>query len=141
MPETQFEALRLELLKRGIAPLYAGRTIEELEEHYADLEAAALTAGRTPSEAAAIARELLGSEEAIVSAALLHPELLAWSKRWPRTAHCLQSAAAIGALPGVPLIYCIEHRPELTRWSTSLGAATILVSGVLTVLDWLLVVH
>lgn len=141
MLEARLDALRLELLQNGIAPLYAERTIEELEAHYLDLEAAALAAGRTPLEAAAIAREALGANEAIVSAAVLRPALLAWSKRWPRVAHCLESAAAMSALPGLPFAYCIEHRPELARWSTSLGVATILVSGVLTVLDWLLMAH
>ena len=45
MPDAQFEALRLELLTSGVAPLYVERTIVELGEHYADLESAALAAG------------------------------------------------------------------------------------------------
>ena len=45
MPDEQFESLRLELLRSGVAPLYVERTILELGEHYADLESAALAAG------------------------------------------------------------------------------------------------
>ena len=54
---------------------------------------------------------------------------MAFSARHPRVAHCLQSAATIGTLPGVPLLFCIEHRPELARWGAALGMATFLVAG------------
>lgn len=38
----QFEALRLELLRSGAAPVHVERTLLELTEHYADLAADAL---------------------------------------------------------------------------------------------------
>jgi hypothetical protein len=53
-------------------------------------------------------------------------------------AHCLHSAATIGSLPGLPLLFCIEHRPELTRWSLSLGIAATLMGSVLAALNWLI---
>jgi hypothetical protein len=53
-------------------------------------------------------------------------------------AHCVHSAATIGAIPGLPLVYCLEHRPELARWGASLGIATALVSAVLSALEWLI---
>ena len=74
----------------------------------------------------------------LVSAILAHPELLTFSTRWPRVAHCLHSAATLGTLPGLPLLYCIEHRPELARWGVSLGIATTLMGGVLAALNWLI---
>ena len=139
MPDGQFESLRLELLRRGVAPLYVDRTIVELREHCADLESSARSAGYSAEEAALVARNMLGSDRAIAAAVVAQPALLSFSTRWPRVAHCLQSAAAIGTLPGLPLLYCIEHRPELARWTVALGVATTLMGSVLAALNWLIV--
>jgi hypothetical protein len=139
MPDERFEALRLELRKGGVAPVYIERTILELNEHYADLESAALAAGQSPAEAAQTARTALGNERAIAVAILARPELLAFSARWPRVAYYLQSAATIGTLPGLPLVFCIEHRPELARWGAALGVAATLVASILAGLDYLIV--
>jgi hypothetical protein len=140
MRDARLEALRLELLRGGVNPLYVDRTIVELGEHYADLESAALAAGQTPAEAARSAAAALGNQGELVAAILARSELLTFRTRWPRVAHCLQSAAAIGTLPGLPLLYCIEHRPELARWSAAIGAATALMGSVLAALNWLIVV-
>jgi hypothetical protein len=139
MPDARFESLRLELLRSGVAPVYVERTIVELGEHYDDLESAGLAAGLGAEEAARIARATLGNERQIAAAVLARPELLTFSTRWPRLAHYLQSAATIGTLPGLPLLYCIEHRPQLARWSVALGVATTLMGSMLTVLSWLIV--
>jgi hypothetical protein len=138
MRDQRLESLRLELLRSGVTPLYVERTIEELEDHYVDLESAAIACGLSPEEAARSARDALGNERVLVSAILAHPELLTFSTRWPRVAHCLHSAATLGTLPGLPLLYCIEHRPELARWGVSLGIATTLMGGVLAALNWLI---
>jgi hypothetical protein len=140
MPDLEFEALRLELRKCGVVPVYVERTIVELGEHYADLEAAALAAGQSAEEAARTARTALGSERAIAAAILARRELLTFSARWPRVANCLHSAATIGTIPGLPLLFCIEHRPELARWGVSLGLATTFMGGMLATLNWLIVV-
>lgn len=140
MRDEPLESLRLELLRGGVNPLYVDRTIVELGEHYADLESAARAAGQTAAEAARSAAAALGDERELVAAVLARSELLTFRTRWPRVAHCLQSAAAIGALPGLPLMFCIEHRPELARWSAAVGAATALMSSVLAALNWLIVV-
>jgi hypothetical protein len=139
MPDARFESLRLELLRSGVAPAYVERTIVELGEHYDDLESAGLAAGLGAEEAARIARATLGNERQIAAAVLARPELLTFSTRWPRLAHYLQSAATIGTLPGLPLLYCIEHRPQLARWSVALGVATTLMGSMLSVLSWLIV--
>jgi hypothetical protein len=133
MPEPRFEALRLELRKGGVAPHYIDRTITELAEHYSDLERAAFARGCSADEAAATARALLGDERTIAAAVLRRPELLAWSARHPRLAY-------YGALPGAPLMYCIEHRPELARWGASLGVATAIMAVMWTALNWLIFV-
>ena len=140
MRDAQFESLRLELLRSGVTPGYVERTILELGEHYLDLESAALAAGFSADEAARVAWDTLGNERAIAAAILAHPELLTFSTRFPRVAHCLQSAVAIGTLPGLPLMFCIEHRPELARWGAALGLAATLMGSVLAALNWLIVV-
>jgi hypothetical protein len=140
MPDPQLEALRLELLRGGVAPAYVERTIAELGDHLCDLEAAARASGCSDEEAARIARATLGDQRAIAAAVLSRRELLDWSVRYPRVTHCLQSAVTIGTLPGVPLMFCIEHRPELARWAGALSVATILVGSVLTGLNWLILV-
>jgi hypothetical protein len=137
MPE-QFEALRLELRKRGVAPLYVERTVSELTAHLADLESAARDAGLDDAEAERVARATLGDDRTIAAAVLGRPELLAWSTRYPRVAYCLQSAATIGTLPGLPLVYCIEHRPELARWGAALGIAVTIVGSLMAGLNALI---
>ena len=139
MRNGQLESLRLELLRCGVTPFYVDRTIAELGEHYADLETAALDAGLSAEEAARSASSALGNERAIVAAILARPELLTFSTRWPRVAHYLNSAATISTLPGLPLMFCIEHRPELARWGAALSVAATLMGGVLAVLNWLIV--
>jgi hypothetical protein len=139
MPDARFESLRLELLRRGVAPTYVERTILELGEHLDDLEQAARAAGLNAAEAAERAHATLGSERLIAAAVLARAELLTFSTRWPRLAHCLHSAATIGTLPGLPLLYCIEHRPQLARWSVAVGVATTLMGSVLAALNWLIV--
>ena len=136
----QLGSLRLELLKRGVSPFYADRTVVELTEHYDDLESAALAAGQTPADAARTAAAALGQENELVAAILARSELLSFNTRWPRVAHCLQSAVGIGILPGLPLMFCIEHRPELARWCAAVGVAATLMSSVLAALNWLIVV-
>jgi hypothetical protein len=140
MPDDRFEQLRFELTRGGVAQVYVERTLLELNEHYADLESAALAAGASADEAARSARAALGDETAIAAAVLSRRELKCFQARHPRVANCLHSAATIGAIPGLPLMYCIEHRPELARWSVALGLAVTLVGAILATLDWLILV-
>jgi len=139
MPDGQFESLRLELLRGGVAPAYVERTVLELGEHYADLENAALASGSSAEEASRVALAALGNPRAITAAILARPELLTFGTRHPRVAHYLHSAATISLLPGVPLMFCIEHRPELARWGAAIGVAATLMGGVLAGLNWLIV--
>lgn len=140
MPDGRFEALRLELQKGGVSPVYVERTLLELEEHYADLTQDALAAGMTPEEAEQTARAALGTDRAIASAILALPELLEWRVRYPRVAYCMRSAATIGLIPGMPVMFCIEHRPEVTRWTAALLAAATFIGAVLALLDWMIFV-
>jgi hypothetical protein len=140
MPDGRFESLRLELLRGGVSRYYVERTIAELNDHYDDLVAVARAAGLTPAEAEQEAQTALGEEHAIARAILAHREALAFGARWPRVAQYLNSAVALGALPGAPLVFCLEHRPELTRWGAAVGAAATLMGGMMAMLHWLIVV-
>jgi len=135
MPESKFEALKLELLQGGVAPVYIARTLLELEEHCTDLEQDALAAGLSPEEAERVARAALGSERQIAAAVLARPELREWSVRYPKFANCVRSAATIGLIPGMPVMFCIEHRPELTRWAAAIVAAATFIGALLTLLE------
>ena len=134
MREGRFESLRLELLRSGVTPVYIERTILELEEHYSDLENAALASGVDAHEAARVALATLGNERAIAAAVLAQPALLTFSTRYPRVAQYL-------TLSGLPLMFCIEHRPELTRWVAAVGLAATLMGSVLATLNWLIVLR
>ena len=48
-------------------------------------------------------------------------------------------AATIGLIPGMPVMFCIEHRPELTRWAAAVMAAAAFIGGILSLLDWMIV--
>jgi hypothetical protein len=141
MLDESFETLRATLLRGGVAPRYVVRTLLELEEHLGDLEAAELAAGTVPAEAARRAHEMLGDPRAIAAAVLAREELLDWPLRWPRVAYCLRSAATVGTLPALPILYCLEHRPGLARWSASIGMASALVGSVLAWLDWMIMLN
>ena len=139
MPASRFEALKLTLQEGGVAPIYIDRTLRQLEEHYADLEQDALAAGLSRDEAARAAHTALGTERAIAEAVLARPELREWSLRYPRVASCVRSATTIGLIPGMPLMFCIEHRPELARWAAALMGAAAFMCAVLSFLDWMIV--
>ena len=139
MRESKFEALKLDLLQGGVAPVYIARTLLELEVHYTDLEQDALAAGLSREEAERVALTALGSVRHIAAAVLARPELREWSVRYPRVAYYLRSATTIGLIPGMPVMFCIEHRPELTRWAAAVMAAATFIGGILTLLDWMIV--
>jgi hypothetical protein len=139
MPSPQFNELKLELLRGGVAPFYVRRAILELSEHYTDLESDALAAGMASGEAARYAQALLGREESLAAAILAHAELLDWSRRWPRVALWLRSATMIASLPGVPVMFCVDNGSGIARWGASLALATLVVGSLLFSLNWLIV--
>ena len=139
MPDrAQFESLKLELLRSGVAPVYVERTILELAEHCEDLENDALATGLAKDEAARLALAQIGSVQSIAAAVLAHRELLVWTQRWPRTAWCLRSAATLVTLPGLPVVYCIDRGAEIARWSAALCSAVVLVGSLLAGLNWMI---
>ena len=135
-----FESMRLELLQGGVSPIYVERTIIELSEHYEDLERDALDAGLSKEEAERVARTALGGEQALTAAVLARPELLSWSRRWPTLAFCVRSAAAIGVLPALPVLYCVDRGQFIARWGGALSGALLIVGLLLAGLNWMIAV-
>jgi hypothetical protein len=142
MPDrAEFEALRLELLRGGIANLYVERTLRELADHYEDLERASLAAGCSREEAAQRARAQLGRPDLIAAAILARPELKSWTRRWPMVAHCARSAAALGVLPALPVLYVAGRSDGIARWGGAIGAALLLVGSLYSALDWIIMIR
>ncbi|HVS24168.1 MAG TPA: hypothetical protein VMU03_10630 [Gammaproteobacteria bacterium] len=142
MPDgARFEALRLELQRGGIAKVYVERTLRELADHFDDLERAALASGSSSEEARQLAHAQLGNERVIASAVLARPELMCWSRRWPTVALCVRSAAAIGVLPALPVLYVAGRSDDIARWGGAIGAALVLVGSLYSVLGWMIMVE
>lgn len=78
-----FEGLRQRLLEAGVAPPRVGRYLGELDDHLADLVAAALSTGTSAGEAHASALRRMGSIDALAQAMLVRPEFRSWLARVP----------------------------------------------------------
>lgn len=139
MLRRSFADLKLRLLSAGITPVCVERTVLELAEHCEDLECAARASGLEPQAAAEWADRALGSDEAILEAALARPELGVWSRRWPRISLLLRSVAVIGLAPLAPLAFCVERGAVLARWGVSTALAALVTSALLLSLNWLIV--
>lgn len=84
MSELNWRELRVSMLKNGIAPKYARRTIIELQSHFADLKARALDEGLAESKAQQRARREIGDEAAILREILSKPELRTLPSKFPK---------------------------------------------------------
>ncbi len=78
-----FDGLREQLLRAGIAPRHVRRTLAELRHHHDDLMAEERAHGVRGAAADAAARERLGSDDALAAAVLARPGLRSVSARFP----------------------------------------------------------
>jgi hypothetical protein len=76
----------------------------------------------------------------LAAAVLARPELKSWSKRWPTLALLVRSAAAIGVLPALPVLYCVDRGEYIARWGSAIGAAVLLVGLLLAGLNWMITI-
>jgi hypothetical protein len=83
MSKTDFQALKERLLRAGIAPRHVRRYIAELRNHFDDVVREQTARGRTSAEAAAVARERIGSDESLAAAVLDQPSLRSITARFP----------------------------------------------------------
>lgn len=84
MPSINWRNLQLTLLRGGVAPKYARRTIQELQQHHADLVREFLAKGVSHDEAVARANHDVGDAQTIAQEVLAKRELLTWSYRFPK---------------------------------------------------------
>ncbi len=135
MREPDFNDLATKLLKRGIAPRHAHRTVNELRDHYDDLVDAAVDDGATSKKARRHAAVRLGPMDDFVSEMASHRELKTWSYRYPRFALVVYPVACLAVLPAVPVVAGIAHRTTLMRWGASLLGAGLVTAVMLLVLQ------
>jgi len=126
--EPDFNTLAKSLLRRGIAPRHAHRTVNELRDHYDDLVDAAVDEGANSKSARRTAAQQLGSMQDFVDQMSKCRELKTWSFRYPHLAVFVYPLACLAVLPAVPVFAGIAHREALMRWGASLLAAGLVTA-------------
>jgi hypothetical protein len=137
MSVLNFEALERELKAAGAAPNIIARTLLELREHCADIEAAAIERGMSAEQARARAIRRLGTSAAIVAEIRARRELLDWRHRWPHSARCVDSISYCLAWPVAPFVYCATHPAGIVRWGVSSGLGACITACILLTLNWI----
>ena len=137
MQTPSFDRLERKLVAAGAAPSVIARIKQELLDHCADAEEAALERGLSAAEARRAAYLLIGSDDAIVDAVASRPSLLDWRHRWPQSARCVDSLAYCAALPAAPFVYCVTHPAWIVRWSLSSSLALCVTGTILFTMQWL----
>ena len=128
MREPDFNQLATRLLKNGIAPRHAHRTVNELRDHYDDLVDEAVDEGASSKFARRHATEALGPLDEFVQAMAARRELKTWAFRYPELAVVVYPLACLAVLPAVPVFAGIAHRDTLARWGASFLAAGLVTA-------------
>jgi hypothetical protein len=137
-PDLNLKNLERLLLEGGATRWCVYRTIQEIKDHYCDIELDVLDDGVPAAEAAAIARSAIGDERAIAAAVLANADLLVWSRRWPRVAGTANRFCYWALLPVAPVVYCANHGSGIARWGVSASLAALVTGGILLSLRWAL---
>ena len=135
MREPDFTALASRLLKSGISPRHAHRTVNELRDHYDDLVDAAVDQGANSKNARLSAVNELGEMDDFVAEMASRRELKTWAFRYPRLAVVVYPIACLAVLPAMPVFVGIAHRTALMRWGASLLAAGIVTALLLLIMQ------
>lgn len=137
MPERQPQFVELERLLRqaGVVNESSQRLVEELQDHYCDLCAAAIENGLDEKRARDRALCAIGAPADIVAVAAQHRDLLSISRRYPLIAGL---AHGIASMPAMPVAYCAHRRESIARWGASVGLAAMLTAGLLLTLQTML---
>jgi len=125
MSELNWQELRVGMLKNGIAPKYARRTILELKSHFAELKGLAIDAGLSEIAAQQRARSEIGDEATILKEVLSKPELRSIASRFPRVFFALVPTLSLMFTFGLTLFLfliayeswnAIDAGEELAAW-------------------------
>ena len=131
MYRDELRLLRRALIHGGVEPSFVTRTLAELYDHYEDIEAEALRAGYSESEASAEALARLGRARVIADEVLKRPELKSWAFRWPWVPAVLRQLVILMAVATVPAAVVVSRGPVIVRWCVSTGLAVLLTGGLL----------
>jgi hypothetical protein len=104
MRNRRFERIRERLLQGGIAPRHVRRTLQELEDHFADLVTELQAAGHSREESESLAAARLGSDDVLVASVLARPELRSKARRWPWLAFGALPLVTFAALFAISLV-------------------------------------
>jgi len=113
------------MLKNGIAPKYARRTVLELKSHFRDSIERAIGDGLSESAAGKRAREDIGDESTILKEVLSKPELRSLPSRFTRTFFLLTPTLSLLFTFGITLLLfllayeswnAIDAGRELAAW-------------------------
>lgn len=135
MRDPDFNALATRLLKSGISPRHAHRTINELRDHYDDLVDAAVDAGANSKNARLSAANELGTMDDFVTQMSARRELKTWAFRYPHLAVVVYPLACLAVLPAMPVFVGIAHRTTLVRWGASLLVAGFVTAMLLLIMQ------
>jgi hypothetical protein len=135
MREPDFSALASRLLKIGLSPRHAHRTVNELRDHYDDLVDAAVDGGANSETARFRAAEVLGPTDDFIAEMASRRELKTWAYRYPHLAVVVYPLACLAALPAMPVIVGIANRTAIARWGASLLAAGLVTSVLLLIMQ------
>jgi hypothetical protein len=140
MPEghPQFADLERLLWQAGIIDDCSKRLIEELEDHFQDLEAEERARGIDPRQAHARALHKLGKAADIAAAAAQRNELLDLSHRRPLLAGVARGLVTAVCVPALPVYFCARRREPIARWCASVGLAGLLTAALLLSMQTLL---
>ena len=134
MPKPDFQTLKKQLLRAGVAPRHVRRSVAELGDHFDDLVDAALDRGMDRRSAERDALRELGDLEHIADAINARPELRCWARQYPRVAAVFYPLACVAVLPAVPVIVGVVHAPLLARWATCIFLSGLVTAAMLLVL-------
>lgn len=135
MREPDFSDLATRLLKSGITPYHAHRTVNELRDHYDDLVDAAVDDGANSKNARRRAAAELGAMEDFVAEMASRRELKTWAYRYPQLAVVVYPLACLAVLPAIPVFAGIAHRATLMRWGISLLGAGLVTALMLLLMQ------
>lgn len=125
MSELNWQELRIKMLKGGVAPKYARRTILELKSHFGELKGRAMDEGLSEAEARKRAKTAIGDEATILNEILRKPELRSIPSAFPRLFFLLSPTLSLLATFGITLLLfvvcyaswnAIDAGRELATW-------------------------
>lgn len=105
--------------------------MEELRDHHHDLAAAKRVEGLVAADAALEAAEIIGTNDAIVGAARMHPELLCWHARWPLLRQVAAPFLLVAMAPLIPIAGAVERGDVFSRWACAVFGGALMTATTL----------